>query len=75
LIITRGTPKTFDFAKNIGNKLFTSDAGAAKNITDHILSNNPEVENLSVIFKNGEATLIAESIPLKLRLISYRYFL
>ncbi|SHE20876.1 LysM peptidoglycan-binding domain-containing protein [methanotrophic endosymbiont of Bathymodiolus puteoserpentis (Logatchev)] len=51
----------FDFAKNIGSKLFTSDADAAKNITDHILSNNPGVENLSVIFKDGEATLIAES--------------
>ncbi len=51
----------FDFAKDIGSKLFTSDADAAKNITDHILSNNPGVENLSVIFKDGEATLIAES--------------
>jgi nucleoid-associated protein YgaU len=51
----------FDFAKDIGSKLFTSDADAAKNITDHILSNNPGVENLSVIFKEGEATLIAES--------------
>lgn len=51
----------FDFAKDIGSKLFTSDADAAKNITDYILSNNSGVENLSVIFKNGEATLIAES--------------
>jgi len=51
----------FDFAKDMGSKLFTSDADAAKNITDHILSNNPGVENLSVIFKDGEATLIAES--------------
>ncbi len=51
----------FDFAKDIGSKLFTSDADAAKDITDHILSDNPGVENLSVIFKDGEATLIAES--------------
>jgi len=51
----------FDFAKDIGNKLFTNDADAAKNITDHILSDNPGVENLSVVFKDGEATLIAEA--------------
>ncbi|MCF7971188.1 MAG: peptidoglycan-binding protein LysM [Methylococcaceae bacterium] len=51
----------FDFAKEIGSKLFTSDADAAKNITDHILANNPGLDSLNVVFKDGEAILIGET--------------
>ena len=49
----------FDFAKDIGKKLFNNDADAAAKITEHILSNNPGLDDLSVIFKDGQATLIA----------------
>lgn len=49
----------FDFAKNIGKKLFTSDADAAANITEYIMADNPGLEDLSVIFDDGKATLIA----------------
>ncbi len=48
----------FDFVKDIGHKLFTSDADAAKAITDHINANNPGIDSLSVIFKDGKATII-----------------
>ncbi|MBE0469246.1 MAG: peptidoglycan-binding protein LysM [Methyloprofundus sp.] len=51
----------FDFAKEIGSKLFTSDTDAAKNISDHILANNPGLDSLNVVFKNGEAILIGET--------------
>ncbi|MDF1584645.1 MAG: peptidoglycan-binding protein LysM [Methyloprofundus sp.] len=51
----------FDFAKEIGSKLFTRDADAAKNISDHILANNPGLDSLNVVFKNGEAILIGET--------------
>jgi len=48
----------FDFAKNIGSKLFSNDADAAAKITEYISANNPGIEDLSVIFKDGQATII-----------------
>ncbi len=48
----------FDFAKEIGNKLFTNEADAAEKISDYIKSNNPGIDDLFVIYKEGEATLI-----------------
>ncbi len=48
----------FDFAKGIGSKLFNNDADAAEKISAHIQSNNPGIEDLSVIFKEGQVTLI-----------------
>jgi nucleoid-associated protein YgaU len=48
----------FDFAKEIGEKLFTSDAEAATKISDYLALNNPGVTDLSVIFKDGLTTLI-----------------
>lgn len=48
----------FDFAREIGEKLFTSDADAATNISDYLAQNNPGIQDLSVIFKDGSATLI-----------------
>ncbi len=48
----------FDFAKEIGEKLFTSDADAATNLSDYLAQNNPGIQDLSVIFKDGSATLI-----------------
>lgn len=48
----------FDFASNIGDKLFNNDADAVAKISEHILTNNPGIEDLSVIFKEGAATII-----------------
>ncbi|NOR79455.1 MAG: peptidoglycan-binding protein LysM [Methyloprofundus sp.] len=48
----------FDFASNIGSKLFSNDADAAEKISEHILANNPGINDLSVIFKDGTATII-----------------
>ena len=48
----------FDFASNIGSKLFSNDADAAAKIAEHIEANNPGIDNLSVIFKDGTATII-----------------
>ena len=48
----------FDFAKNIGNKLFNKDADAAAKISEYISANNPGIEDLSVIYNGGVATII-----------------
>lgn len=48
----------FDFAKDIGSKLFSNDADAAAKISEYISANNPGIEDLSVIFKDGKATII-----------------
>ena len=48
----------FDFAKDIGSKLFSNDADAAAKISEYISANNPGIEDLSVIFKDGQATII-----------------
>jgi nucleoid-associated protein YgaU len=51
----------FDFAKEIGSKIFSSDDEAAAKITDHIITNNPGIDNLSAMFKDGVVTLIGET--------------
>ena len=48
----------FDFAKEIGNKIFSTEEDAAQKISDYMQQNNPGVEDLNVIFKDGKATLI-----------------
>ncbi len=57
----------FDFAKDIGKKLFTSDAEAAMNILQHIEANNPGVKPIDVKFDDGVVTLsgVAESLAAK----------
>jgi LysM repeat protein len=47
----------FGFAKDIGRKLFNMDADAAQKIKEHILANNPGVENLGVEYDDGFVTL------------------
>ncbi len=46
-----------DFAKDVGKKLFTSDAEAAMNIHAHIEANNPGVKALNVLYDDGCVTL------------------
>lgn len=48
----------FDFASNIGKKLFNKDADAAAEITEYINADNPGIEDLSVIYSDGVATII-----------------
>lgn len=48
----------FDFAKDIGKKLFgIGDADAAEKIKSHIEADNPGVDNLAVQFEDGVAKI------------------
>lgn len=47
----------FDFAKDMGKKIFTTDAEAGLNILKHIEANNPGVQPLNVTFDDGAVTL------------------
>lgn len=47
----------FDFMKDVGHKLFTSDADAAEKIKQHIEANNPGIENLEVGYQDDSAFL------------------
>lgn len=51
----------FDFASNIGRKLFNKEEEAGDKIQSHIEDNNPGVENLAVDVKDGVATLSGEA--------------
>lgn len=51
----------FDFASNLGRKLFSNDADASEKIREHIEQNNPGIDNLSVNFENGFVTLSGDS--------------
>lgn len=43
----------FGFVKDVGRRLFNKDEEAAEKIKQHILANNPGVEDLEVTFDNG----------------------
>ncbi len=47
----------FDFAKDMGKKLFTTDAEAGLNILKHIEANNPGVKPINVTFDDGVVSL------------------
>ena len=51
----------FDFAANIGRKLFDREQDAGDKIQAHIQDNNPGVDNLKVEVKDGVATLSGEA--------------
>ena len=57
----------FEFAKDVGTRLFTSDAEAAMSILKHIEANNPGVNPLDVKYDGGCVTLSgsAESMAAK----------
>ena len=52
----------FDFAKDVGRKLFDTDAEAADNIKEHLDIKLSGVSNLDVQFDDGVATLCGECI-------------
>ncbi|AAP95590.1 peptidoglycan-binding protein LysM [[Haemophilus] ducreyi] len=47
----------FDFAANIGKKLFTKEEDASQAVTKHLTDDNPGVENVQVTVENGVAHL------------------
>lgn len=47
----------FDFAKDLGRKLFEQDDDAPAEIRQHIQEDNPGIDNLEVAFKDGVASL------------------
>lgn len=47
----------FDFAANIGKKLFNKEEEASQAITEHLNADNPGVENVQVTVENGVANL------------------
>lgn len=53
----------FDFAKDMGKKIFGSEAEASEKIKDYIETENPGVKDLEVTIQDGVATLsgVAES--------------
>lgn len=52
----------FDFAKDIGKKLFgVGDADAAEKIKAHIEADNPGVDNLAVQFEDGVAKISGDA--------------
>jgi nucleoid-associated protein YgaU len=51
----------FDFALNIGKKLFGSEAEAAEKIKEHIEADNPGIKDLKVDFAQGEVKLSGEA--------------
>ena len=50
----------FDFASNIGNKIFGGEEEASEKISEHVEESNPGVENLKVDYKEGCVTLSGE---------------
>ncbi|WGE35453.1 peptidoglycan-binding protein LysM [Actinobacillus genomosp. 1] len=47
----------FDFAANIGKKLFNKEEEASQAVTEHLNADNPGVENVQVTVENGVANL------------------
>ena len=50
----------FDFASNIGNKIFGNDDEADEKITENVAAGNLGIENLKVDYKEGCVTLSGE---------------
>ncbi|CAA6827044.1 MAG: Peptidoglycan-binding protein LysM [uncultured Thiotrichaceae bacterium] len=51
----------FDFAHNIGKKLFDKEEEAGEKIQEHIAEDNPGVSNLNVSVEDGVATITGEA--------------
>ena len=52
----------FDFASNIGRKLFSNEDDAAAKITEHLEANNPGVDGLSIDYQDGVVTVSGEGV-------------
>ena len=51
----------FDFASNIGKKVFGSGDDASEKITQQLENDNPGVDNISADFQDGVVTISGES--------------
>lgn len=51
----------FDFAKNVGNKIFGDEAEAPEKIQAHIEEDNPGIEGFKVSVKDGIAKLFGKA--------------
>lgn len=51
----------FDFAKDIGKKLFGDDDDPAEKVAEHINEDNPGISNLQVTVEDGVATITGEA--------------
>lgn len=51
----------FDFAANIGKKLFGKDDEAPQKIEEHIAADNPGISDLGVAFNDGVVTLSGQA--------------
>jgi nucleoid-associated protein YgaU len=51
----------FDFASNIGNKIFGSEDDASEKITSHVEGDNPGVQDIKADYKDGVVTLTGAS--------------
>ena len=51
----------FDFVKNIGQRLFTSEAQAPEKIREAIEADNPGIRNLKVEYRNGAVAFAGEA--------------
>ena len=51
----------FDFASNIGQKMFGNEAEASEKITEHVEGDNPGVDNIKADFNEGVVTLSGSS--------------
>ena len=51
----------FDFVSDIGKKLFGKDDDPSKAVTEHIIEDNPGIENVSVIVDNGVAKISGDA--------------
>ena len=53
----------FDFAMNIGKKLFSAENEAPDAVKKHIEEDNPGIDDLQVQVQNGVATLSGTANP------------
>jgi len=51
----------FDFAKNIGKKIFGSEDEASEKLKKHIEEDNPGINNLEIKVENGVATITGDT--------------
>ena len=55
----------FDFAKEIGSKIFNMDAEAGEKITEYIEANNPGIDNLTAAYDDGKVNLVGSTDSLE----------
>ena len=52
----------FDFVKDVGNRIFDTDAEAAENIKQHLEIKTSGISNIEVEFDDGVATICGDCV-------------